>query len=117
MAAKTSYEKVKGFAIPFAIGVLVMWAGLAMYGWKSPGTVAERVAQGTEAGRLEVRASACADAFMTMPAAVAEMKGAGYNRESVLRKHMKAPDGKDLDYSLAGACSAAVAKRMEAVKP
>ncbi len=99
-------NKIKAFAIPALCGALAWWAILGIWGWKAPGAVAERVAEGRQTGANEVFAAACAKDVMAQPDALKELGASqAYNKGDVVKKFVKGLDNRDLDWRVANACA------------
>ncbi len=107
-------KEIQCMAWGVVLGAALIGIGGPIYmGWYTKASVDTRIEAGKEEVRLEHRAVACADQFMALPNAVAEMKGAGYNRDAVVRKFVKTDKGEELPYGLASACTTVVAEKMK----
>lgn len=92
---------VVGSALTFIIG-------FAWGDWYTAGGVRQKVEKALTEAMLPV----CADRFLALPAEViAKYKAANYNRDDVVREHLKMVGPITVDYSFARACAEAINKR------
>ncbi len=94
--------------------VLTIVVGFSWGGWHLGSTVSKLVAEAQTAGRIEAPTQACAAAIMANETALTAFKAASYNKDNVVNKFVKAPDGKELPYDVSRACVTAVTAAVEA---
>jgi len=101
-------------AIAAALVGIVATLGVGFWGlgWTSAGAAKQRA----DAAADSVRVKLCALQFVSLGSVqLAELKEAQqYNRDDVIRKHLKVVDGRSVDSSFARECAAEVFKSLEA---